>query len=612
MSILGRITSFIKTEVLGIEETNNTQKPNAAQPQKEAIIQCNTDKPEDRYQSSGKTIQKGQGKGMTKKAAEEAIANTPSEKFDIHKMLEEGLLEKIFGEAGSKKKFDKLTPKQKQLAIRAIQNSIATFEKMMEEGTLSSDANPEELVAVFGKILYDAVNSGSFNTIEEFKDSIGDIKKELGEDYNKLSPKEQRTRAVQLRHNIDQEMQAELDAIKNLPKKQRKIEEERIYEKYNHGRNYKLCLATAQFDSEGALYATRILTSDNLTRGMNILFSTRKDKAERTRTADMANYNFTKELISDYKEFNDEIKPASLKAYTATTMSYKSSDAVTEYQANYKADRDKYEAALIKQRNGEHLTEDDKALLSLMSSEYYTATAQGIGEGALHNVNMTSSEKASFLNQWEKDAKQYSDYEVVTSSVKNELENNPEHSEIKTKIEEIKQQEKTGEKPVSKKPETQTTNPKTTVTSPYIPQSKPSTTEKKTEKVKPKKNNEPEQVTTAPTVRTTNPIVIAQEIKDNGAENAIKKYGSDAIQMILDNSSFKHLRPQLATIIRSSDLKTLTEMTSKCSDSAFIYVCSIVNKDFIIKLKENREHTRGLCFAAEKQVKNIEGEHETV
>ena len=40
MSLLGRITNFIKTEVLGIEETNNTQKPNAAQPQKEAIIQC--------------------------------------------------------------------------------------------------------------------------------------------------------------------------------------------------------------------------------------------------------------------------------------------------------------------------------------------------------------------------------------------------------------------------------------------------------------------------------------------------------------------------------------------------------------------------------------------
>lgn len=612
MSILGRITSFIKTEVLGIEETNNTQKPNAAQPQKEAIIQCNTDKPEDRYQSSGKIIQKGQGKGMSLKAAEEAIANTPSEKFDIRKMLKEGLLEKIFGESGSKKEFDKLTPEEKQLAIRAIKDSIATFEKMMAEGTLSSDANPEELVAVFGKILYDAVNSGSFNTIEEFKASVGDIKKELGADYNKLSPNEQRTRAVQWRRNIDQKMQAELDAIKNLPEKQRKIEENRIVEKYNHERAGKYCLATANFDSKGALYATRILTSDNLTRGMNILFSTRKDEAERTRTADMANYNFTKELISDYKEFNDEIKPASLKAYTATTMSYKSSDAVTEYQANYKADRDKYEAALIKQRNGEPLTEDEKTLLSLMSSEYYTATAQGIGEGALHNVNMTSSEKASFLNQWEKDAKQYSDYEVVTSSVKNELENNPEHSEIKTKIEEIKQQEKTGEKPVSKKPETKATNPKTTVTSPHIPQSKPSTTEKKTEKVKPEKNNESEQVTTAPTVRTTNPIVIAQEIKDNGAENAIKKYGSDAIQMILDNSSFKHLRPQLATIIRSSDLKTLTEMTSKCSDSAFIYVCSIVNKDFIIKLKENREHTRGLCFAAEKQVKNIEGEHETV
>ena len=81
-------------------------------------------------------------------------------------------------------------------------------------------------------------------------------------------------------------MQAELDAIKNLPEKQRKIEENRIVEKYNHERAGKYCLATANFDSKGALYATRILTSDNLTRGMNILFSTRKDEAERTRAKD--------------------------------------------------------------------------------------------------------------------------------------------------------------------------------------------------------------------------------------------------------------------------------------------------------------------------------------
>ena len=59
-------------------------------------------------------------------------------------------------------------------------------------------------------------------------------------------------------------------------------------------------------------------------------------------------------------------------------------------------------------------------------------------------------------------------------------------------------------------------------------------------------------------------------------------------------------------------LKSLIDLTATCSDSSFVFICEVVNKDFITKLKENREHTKGLCFAAEKQVQDIEGKYETV
>ena len=75
-----------------------------------------------------------------------------------------------------------------------------------------------------------------------------------------------------------------------------------------------------------------------------------------------------------------------------------------------------------------------------MKSEYYTATAQGIGQGALHNVNMTSEQKAEFLSKWEEDAKQYSDYHQVVQNVKKEIDKNPEYKEVKTKLAEIKQE----------------------------------------------------------------------------------------------------------------------------------------------------------------------------
>ena len=109
-----------------------------------------------------------------------------------------------------------------------------------------------------------------------------------------------------------------------------------------------------------------------------------------------------------------------------------------------------------------------------------------------------------------------------------------------------------------------------------------------------------------------NTMVIAANIKEEGIHKAIKKYGADAIKVIVDNPSFKHLRSNLTTIIRSYDLKSLIDLTATCSDSSFVFICEVVNKDFVTKLKENREHTKGLCFAAEKQVQDIEGKYETV
>ena len=109
-----------------------------------------------------------------------------------------------------------------------------------------------------------------------------------------------------------------------------------------------------------------------------------------------------------------------------------------------------------------------------------------------------------------------------------------------------------------------------------------------------------------------NTMVIAANIKEEGMHKAIKKYGADAIKVIIDNPSFKHLRSNLTTIIRSYDLKSLIDLTATCSDSSFVFICEVVNKDFVTKLKENREHTKGLCFAAERQVQDIEGKYETV
>ena len=357
--------------------------------------------------------------------------------------------------------------------------------------------------------------------------------------------------------------------------------------------------------------------------GAKTILATRCNPEERTATADYAEYSVTKNIIADYKEIGDEVNSEVLEGYTQTFMEQKSANAVKAYQTDYVKDRDNYEAALAKQKRGEALTAEEKALLDTMKPDYYTATAKGIGSGALNNVNMTNDEKAEFISNWQADAKKYSDYKEVTQGVNKQLETNPELKEIKEKVVEYNQKRENNvvKENANKPVETKTPEHKTVAFQNSFAESRKyvsgiekthnilKTETKTVTKMKSEKNTEKQEKYSK---LNNNTSVIAANIKEEGMHKAIKKYGADAIKVIIDNPSFKHLRSNLTTIIRSYDLKSLIDLTATCSDSSFVFICEVVNKDFVTKLKENREHTKGLCFAAERQVQDIEGKYETV
>ena len=123
--------------------------------------------------------------------------------------------------------------------------------------------------------------------------------------------------------------------------------------------------------------------------------------------------------------------------------------------------------------------------------------------------------------------------------------------------------------------------------------------------------------TTSSTKKVTNPILtrnknekyIVESIKENGVKKTIEKLGHiEVIEAILDNQSLKYLLPQLATVIKTYDLSSLKKITQDCSDAAFVYICGIVNSDFIQELKDNRGH---LCYAATKQLEKMEENYAT-
>ena len=621
MSFLSGIKNFIKIEILGVQETD-TKNQVAAKKDTTPVIECETEAPVDKLEKKNtkNSVQSAKPqKGMSRKAMEATIENTPSEHIDIKKMLRKGLIERVTGM--TKDDFDKLTPQQKNRVVMAIKTSVEKFDELQEQGKISKKADLEEIVTSFAQILAESLNNGEFKTPQEFEKAMGDFTENFGKDFDKKSSKEQRRIIKEHRLADEKQMRAELEEVKNLPKSERVAAEIKIRNRHNHIRKGRFVDITAQCDSKTAVNSLVILDSKDLQYGAKTVLATRCNAEERTATADYAEYSVTKNIIADYKEIGDDVNGEVLEGYTQTFMEQKSANAVKAYQTDYVKDRDNYEAALAKQKRGEALTAEEKALLDTMKPDYYTATAKGIGSGALNNVNMTNDEKAEFISNWQADAKKYSDYKEVTQGVNKQLETNPELKEIKEKVVEYNQKRENNvvKENANKPVETKTSDNKTVAFQNSFAESRKyvSGIEKQPIKSEAKINSKVKnkEVTTVPKEASTlnnNSLVIAANIKEEGIHKAIKKYGADAIKVIIDNPSFKHLRSNLTTIIRSYDLKSLIDLTATCSDSSFVFICEVVNKDFITKLKENREHTKGLCFAAERQVQDIEGKYETV
>lgn len=622
MSFLSGIKNFIKTEILGVQETD-TKNQVAAKKDTTPVIECETEAPVDKLEKKNtkNSVQSAKPqKGMSRKAMEATIENTPSEHIDIKKMLRKGLIERVTGM--TKDDFDKLTPQQKNRVVMAIKTSVEKFDELQEQGKISKKTDLEEIVTSFAQILAESLNSGEFKTPQEFEKAMGDFTENFGKDFDKKSSKEQRRIIKAHRLADEKQMRAELDEVKNLPKSERVAAEIKIRNRHNHIRKGRFVDIAAQCDSKTAVNSLVILDSKDLQYGAKTVLATRCNAEERTATADYAEYSVTKNIIADYKEIGDEVNSEVLEGYTQTFMEQKSANAVKAYQTDYVKDRDNYEAALAKQKRGEALTAEEKALLDTMKPDYYTATAKGIGSGALNNVNMTNDEKAEFISNWQADAKKYSDYKEVTQGVNKQLETNPELKEIKEKVVEYNQKRENNvvKENANKPVETKTSDNKTVAFQNSFAESRKYVSGFEKQQIKPETKTtskvKNEEVVVAKQQETStlnnNTMVIAANIKEEGIHKAIKKYGADAIKVIIDNPSFKHLRSNLTTIIRSYDLKSLIDLTATCSDSSFVFICEVVNKDFVAKLKENREHTKGLCFAAERQVQDIEGKYETV
>lgn len=594
MGIFTRVKNFIKTEVLGV--TDNTQvKPaqnltKSAKPN--AIVECkNVGKNEDTVVINNKN--KKQSANKTQKRSVGQIRESIKQKCQANNINFAQVLKNIPQVAGlSKEKFEALTDVQKQEVMLFLEKELDKIIALQRKHGRSDKTNTAEVVTESAKNKYEAKKAGV--NIKSMEEEAGDINAELGTDFKKLSRKEKRAKFKEMvkarKEAFEHRLQARLAKIS--PKYRAKMEAKwRAEHEFAENARFNEVLATN--DSDTALEAVVMLPAKRMATGIKTVLNTRCDKAEKTATADKAKFEYTEGLMKDYYERGEKPSGEVVQEYTQTIVSAKSAQAVVEYQNDYKAKRDAYESG--------------KEVPAYLDKDFFTSSAKGIGEGALENTNMTNDEKAKFISDWNDDAKKYDDYEVVTKSVNEKLETKSEYKEISDKVKTINEEKaKLVENKVIQEMATEPTYYIQEITteplSKTIPNIKIDNNKKET--ITDKKNAK---VSNLVSKQTNNSILIAKEIRTTSIDYAIKKFGhSTVIETVLDNPNLKHMRPQLATIIKGYDLNSLKKLAQNCSTSAFVYICSIVNKEFVEELKDER---KDLCYSARKQVENMEKQY---
>lgn len=594
MGIFTRVKNFIKTEVLGV--TNNTQVKPAQNSTKSAkpnaIVECkNVGKNEDTVVINNKN--KKQPANKTQKRSVGQIRESIKQKCQANNINFAEVLKNIPQVAGlTREKFEALTDVQKQEVMLFLEKELDKTIALQKKHGRSDKTNTAEVVTESAKNKYEAKKAGV--NIKSMEEEAGDINAELGTDFKKLSRKEKRAKFKEMvkarKEAFEHRLQARLAKIS--PKYRAKMEAKwRAEHEFAENARFNEVLATN--DSDTALEAVVMLPAKRMATGIKTVLNTRCDKAEKTATADKAKFEYTEGLMKDYYERGEKPSGEVVQEYTQTIVSAKSAQAVAEYQNDYKAKREAYESG--------------KEVPAYLDKDFFTSSAKGIGEGALENTNMTNDEKAKFISDWNDDAKKYDDYKVVTKSVNEKLETKSEYKEISDKVKTINEEkaEPVKNKVIQEMATEPTYHIQEITTEPLskaIPNIKIDNNKKET--ITDKKNAK---VSNLVSKQTNNSILIAKEIRTTSIDYAIKKFGhSTVIETVLDNPNLKHMRPQLATIIKGYDLNSLKKLAQNCSTSAFVYICSIVNKEFVEELKDER---KDLCYSARKQVENMEKQY---
>lgn len=606
MGILSGIKNFIR-EAIGVDDTKNVKPATSKKPvvKPNSVVKTdNIPENEDTFKKTTTQVSDTAKQPKNQRTVGQ-IKQSIENKCRANNLNFSKLRNRFSHIAGHlRERFEALPEEEQTKILLVIEQEIDNVIALQKKHGKSTQIDNTEVVIASAKTKAEAEENGISE--QELEEKSGDINEELGKDFRELGIKERRKRMDNLAKARKQEFEENLRKdLAKIPEEERAEYEKRKREEFRITEENRFNQIIATQDSETALNAIAMMPAENMTNALRRVKRTRVNKAETTRISDKADFEFTEGILKTQYERGEKASADTIKEYTAEVMMDKSTAAVAQYQDDYMTRRRAYE-------NGEDVP-------VYLDNEFFTASAKGIGEGALNNTNMTTEEKAEFISKWKEDAKNFDDYEVVTKDVNEALQNKPENKELAEKVKLADKKRAEAKAVQNKESDSRTVNPKKSDKSTFgYSTNELYYTTGSAQKTDYDKNsstssmNSPKVVYTA-TKKATNTIAenkayssteVTKHIQKNGIDSALKEYDSRVvITTVLDTPSLKYMRPSLTPLIKSYDLQSLKELAKDCSTSAFLYICRIVNKEYVEELKKERQD---LCYSARQIVENME------
>lgn len=448
MSILSVIKSAV-TKVFGSSEPDKKASGNTAVNTKntEAILTTKEQPKQDMYVGKKDSDLTGEEKDAIRMQIEEKLVsiekrleklsrmNKKPNEEEIQELKE--VYQNVKNELKNKGMIEKL-----QL-ISSLDSALEEQLILIQQDKINKKANKADILNRDAHNKFRALNSGAFDSLEEAdkynkKSKLHKDKAEI----EKMSPKEREAYFTALMEEENTAIEAK---VAKLPREKQEAERKRLQAQSRYNKESFMIDAAYTKTTQYLLNIVQNLgpqVFDTYSESIGFGLNTRKAGEARTEAADMQDFDYHTKMKQNYLSCGKSVSSKDFGNGIQMTACSASLDGLNNLNNGINAARQR--------------AKETGELPAGISRDDLTEASAGVGAGATVNQNISTEDKAKFLNNFERELQKYDDYKEVMNRVESRVQEylstlppaerkqiEEQIKQIKTKCAELKAKEKT-------------------------------------------------------------------------------------------------------------------------------------------------------------------------